>query len=396
MWRGSKRLSRISSEHDGLQSTLVARFNKMIRKITETLAEEGVKTLSTRAQKYLKDEAPVTSTGYHRLRNTYFELYRRRHKIPRQYRRIQRLVERDEFVLVVLDACRYDYFTEYISEYLDGDLSKTWSSGNRTPRWIPATWDDEYEGVTYVNSSVVVSDIHFKLRGRDYRPSDHFGEISHVWANQWDPELFTVTPEAMTDAALQVVGGSDETRVVVHYFQPHAPYVGDPTITGWRGDQQRRVTGNESREELLESASTVSLADIRALDIEKDDIEAYGLETTRHPIGQQASDGVISDEELRRAYVGNLHAVLESVARLVTHLDVPTVVTADHGEFLGEHGLYMHPNTTHPLLREVPWFEVAQSELAGKPIPDDIGTSPDTAAVSQQVVEDRLEGLGYL
>jgi len=35
-------------------------------------------------------------------------------------------------------------------------------------------------------------------------------------------------------------------------------------------------------------------------------------------------------------------------------------VTSDHGELLGEDGLYAHSRINHPELREVPWLVVTK------------------------------------
>jgi len=65
---------------------------------------------------------------------------------------------------------------------------------------------------------------------------------------------------------------------------------------------------------------------------------------------------------VKRAYQINLDLVLRYVARLIKHLyGGKIVITADHGELLGEHGLYGHsPGLKFPQLVEVPWFEVSK------------------------------------
>ena len=67
-------------------------------------------------------------------------------------------------------------------------------------------------------------------------------------------------------------------------------------------------------------------------------------------------------EKLRRAYEENLKLVLSYVNELVSYLrrEGLVVITADHGELLGERGLFGHPERVRvPELVEVPWLEIS-------------------------------------
>ncbi len=76
----------------------------------------------------------VLKNGYYQQK---YERYRRREGIPLQYDFVHDFVENDEFLLIILDSCRYDYFGEEYPNYLSGELSRVWSAGNRTPKWTP-------------------------------------------------------------------------------------------------------------------------------------------------------------------------------------------------------------------------------------------------------------------
>jgi hypothetical protein len=78
-------------------------------------------------------------------------------------------------------------------------------------------------------------------------------------------------------------------------------------------------------------------------------------------------------------------------------LDGTIVVTADHGDMLGEKGLYAHwPGSKEPILKEVPWFviennkskDIESNEKAIKPTE----TGKD---VSKEEIEKKLSLLGY-
>jgi hypothetical protein len=70
----------------------------------------------------------------------------------------------------------------------------------------------------------------------------------------------------------------------------------------------------------------------------------------------------ISRHEVVKAYLDNLRIVLEAASTLVgeikNHFRSRIIVTSDHGELLGEYGLYMHPHYELPELCVVPWLEV--------------------------------------
>jgi hypothetical protein len=69
--------------------------------------------------------------------------------------------------------------------------------------------------------------------------------------------------------------------------------------------------------------------------------------------------GIATVAQLREAYEDNLRLVLGAIAGVLPEIRGRAVVTADHGEMLGEFGKFDHPGgTCLPQLIEVPWLEV--------------------------------------
>lgn len=69
-----------------------------------------------------------------------------------------------------------------------------------------------------------------------------------------------------------------------------------------------------------------------------------------------ANKDKIPKDEIIEAYEENLEIVLQHAEELAENLDGKTVITADHGELLGEKGLFSHPNKFEAKkLRKVPW-----------------------------------------
>jgi len=254
---------------------------------------------------------------------------------PRQERLLDDLRTGD-YLLVVLDACRYDFFADAARRYLRGRSRAAASAGYDTAQYLSGCWADSYPDTTYVSGASPVAseetlevEDHGRRRyGGEYTPSEHLGEIVDVWDRGRDPSAGTCPPEAVLSATLDRLG---ERRLVAHFFQPHAPYIG----------RAQGVAPSDDRD----AVPTDSDLDVA-------------------PIRQRVREGDVSDDRLRGAYQSNLHRATACVCRLIAELRSRgdkrrVVVTSDHGEALGEYGVYSHPHEPHPGIRLVPWMEVS-------------------------------------
>jgi len=100
---------------------------------------------------------------------------------PRQRERIAEFVGRERFLLVVLDACRFDAFREQYGEHLNGELERLVSAAGNTPNYLRRTWTGEYD-LAYASANPQVTDEADRLRGSGYRPTEHLRETVDVWA----------------------------------------------------------------------------------------------------------------------------------------------------------------------------------------------------------------------
>jgi len=241
---------------------------------------------------------------------------------------IHNLIEKDEFLLIILDACRYDFFWQEYDKYFDGKLVKVESSGRDTFEWAKHTFDKKYS-FPYVSGAVPINTIvnnvnpgGVKHLYSGYTPSDHLTNIIDTWKQGWNELLGTVPPWKVTQSALN----NFNDRMVVHYFQPHSPFIGKKPILGGRGKEYGKGRGNPPDQ----------------------------------TIWWRAKNNILTDEELRNAYRENLHLVLTDVAILLQNSKMfdNIVITSDHGNLLGEGGQYAHPRTNSLQLYQVPWFEV--------------------------------------
>lgn len=299
------------------------------------------------------------------VRDGYLELYRRWNGIPRQTSKIRRFVDREEFLLVVLDACRYDAFADLHDSYLRGNLSKVWAAGRWTADYVRNTWEGDTD-LTYVNTIPVISTFYFDERDYAADPTEYFADLVQLWETHWDPDHGTVLAPDVTDATLSAID-EGAGRVVAHYAQPHVPYVGSDILDAWSGASD---DGIRSR------------------------LEGAGPNPTEH-VQESIRRGDITDAALVDAYRANLDYVLEEVRRLVSSVDRPVVVTADHGENLGENGHYLHDDdTVHT--RVIPWLAVEGTTDRDRSEGRTDRRGTEKSPRGSPSVGERLERLGYL
>lgn len=333
------------------------------------------------------------------VRNAKYAMHRTRHQFDRQVELIHEFVSRDEFALVILDACRYDFFEKTYETYLRGELTRAWSPANQTPVWVPQTWPGSYD-LTYVSANPFVSKFEYNIDDIEYDASEHFTEVIEAWNFGWDQEFQTTPPEPVTDSALKVAANSSKTRLVVHYIQPHIPYIGEDRLEQLFIDAANETADvtNEQRRKFLEERSEITVEEAIKYNVAWGDKQKHDIDVPEHKgLMKLIQNGEVTDEDLRAAYQGNLLRVLEEVGRLATRLECPVVVTSDHGDLLGEGGKYMHDRTdevANPILREVPWLYVDEEMIGTRQIcAPEIAIRGDESA--REDVESRLSHLGY-
>lgn len=351
----------------------------------------------------------IRNQSIHHLLSLYGRAYKVKQSTVAQRDRIHDFIHtNNEFVMVVLDACRFDVFESVINNYLMGDLEPVWSPGSLTPQWGPEMWTYEYE-LTYISSNSIIGDFEYTPRNSDFGyttfcAADHVERFIDAYNFAWDDEVESVYPSDMTDIALQEAAHDRPTRLVVHYLQPHLPFIGEEGFSHYVLDHQDQEFVEESnyspkeRRSFLEASSEISLEEALEYDVTWSDELKYDLKISNSgERGYQAllRENIVTDEDIWRGYTDNLEIALDEIRRLAQHVNCPIVITSDHGEFLGEFGIYDHPQIIHPILREVPWFEVDKSEV-GTQENSFRPASYDHKSIDNDGVRERLSDLGYL
>lgn len=263
--------------------------------------------------------------------------------------------------LVVLDACRYDMFEK--TNDLQGTLSAKISKGSATTEWLRANMDGrDLSDTVYVTANP-------QLEHNRESWSINLHKTINVWRKDgWDEETGTVLADTMTEIAVEAFERFPNKRLVVHYMQPHYPFVNSDT--------------------------DFDKGHLRMID--HDDSSPTG----ENVWGQKfAGDLGISRDNLWLIYVENLEYVLEHVERLLASISGKSVVTSDHGNYVGERASpipireYGHPRGLYDdVLVRVPWLEHengSRREIV-------TGDGEDsTENVATEVVQNRLQDLGY-
>jgi hypothetical protein len=257
--------------------------------------------------------------------------------------------------LVILDACRYDAFAA--RSELPGTLLARNSRGSMTQEWLRANFTNrDLSDTVYVSANGQFA----HLNGLDATLHAFIG----VWGEEFEvgerDAASVASPERVTERALAAADEYPDKRLVIHYVQPHAPYIGQ--------------TGRERID-----------PDIRLAD--------FPGEISRNP--------AVSRRVIRKSYAENLDIVLEEVEELLDTLPGKTAVSADHGELLGECLLplllpeYGHPRGVyHEKLVTVPWLTHTNGGRK-----DIVAEEPEQTENAEMFddhdVEQHLEDLGY-
>lgn len=226
--------------------------------------------------------------------------------------------------LLILDGCRADAFERVADLDKFDEYSSVVSLGSHSSEWTRRNFSgSEFGDIVYVSANPHTS----KLAGGS------FHAIVEMWNREFDEAAGTVPPDAMADAAREALEEYPNKRLIVHFMQPHAPF-----------------------------------------------------------IGSDMSDEEI-DDRYWEAYDQNLAFVLEAVHELSDDLPGLTAVTADHGEIepgpiRDVLGVSAHkPRLRHPGLVRVPWATIDGDRrriVTGK-----------TGKAPADETDERLRDLGY-
>ena len=274
------------------------------------------------------------------------------------------IANEDWGVLIILDAAGYNLFRSQVGEFgVDPEhVQARVSRGSATPQFLAENFPDEYPDTVYITGNPMV-DVH--VGGK-------FHDLVSVWKTHWDEEEKTVHPKDVRDIAIDTAARYPDKRVIVHFMQPHWPFIGQ-TLT----------------DEVIGFGATRARAD------EKYEDEVDGEEKNLWDLVER---GEIDSDRAQEAFAGNLQLALPHALAVAREVTGRAVVTADHGNAIGEWAwpfpvrIYGHPPGVRiPSLVRVPWLPFESDKRrkinAGE---------TKTHEYNDETATERLEVLGYV
>ena len=266
------------------------------------------------------------------------------------------VMEEDWDTLIILDACRFDVFAE--RHRLPGELGWRISRGGGTVEFLRGNFRNrQLLDTVYVTATPQISRLQAEL-------DVEFHDIVDVWKDRWDNSIQNVPPDAMTEAAREAINEYPNKRIIVHYNQPHGPFLG-------------------------ETASDLVIGPNRDPDQSLLNFAKYEF---KHEL--------VNSKEWRAGLCETFDIVQEYVATLLEDFEGRTIVTSDHGEMLGERagpipirycghqiGVY------NDALLKVPWLVYESGER--RKITAERNATARTVDYSDRTVSERLRDLGY-
>lgn len=217
--------------------------------------------------------------------------------------------------VILLDACRYDYYRRF------RNAEPIRAAATQTLPAIRRMFPHKYPETIYVSGNPFINGRHVVFD--HYDALDHFARVDDVWEHGWEnvDGVHTVPPWNVLDTAIKYQKRGYAT--VLHFIQPHGPYIG-----------KIKLKTNDfmwSRNVAMRTDSHIT-----------------------NPI-DAPQEHTIDIKRLQDAYSHNLRLVLKYAIKGVNG---KTCITSDHGELLGENGLFHHGTLQqaldHPKLWEIP------------------------------------------
>lgn len=233
-----------------------------------------------------------------------------------------------EKTIIILDACRYDYFKE-INE-IEGELIKARSNASHTYTWLQRNLRRDLKDVKLFSAHPVLNSrgitppswIPVRVRGtpigmvkHKWIATDYFDDekIVDLWTDdhllsESNLDIKKSDPREVIDSVIRI--DNFEERNIIWLMDPHHPYVDSPDLP------------NIARKKLWRDCS---------------------------------------NEEIRRAYKRDLSITLDALERLLPHLYGKVIITADHGDKLeiNDHLPFHGAGIIDDRVRNVPWLEVS-------------------------------------
>jgi len=254
-------------------------------------------------------------------------------------------------LLILLDCATPRMVQEVETEYpFLGEVGSLTSIGTCSNEWMRRTFTSKYRDAMGDTLHVTAN-----TSSERHLDGEQFLHLEEVWRDGWSKELGTIPAPTVTDRAIALRRANDARRTIVHYMQPHLPFVPN---------------------------------DINSNSVTREGIQDEGL-----GLKELHEEAGYSREELWDASIENLRYVLDSVETLLSNFEAERVViSSDHGQAFGEDGIWSHPCHTYvDQLTQVPWCVTSATDTQSYH-PDHRETTDDE---DDMTLDEKLSALGY-
>ncbi|MEF8848304.1 MAG: sulfatase-like hydrolase/transferase [Candidatus Thermoplasmatota archaeon] len=280
---------------------------------------------------------------------------------------VKYVTEEEWDFLIILDACRYDFFKDNYEDFFEfGDLYKVESPAIETIEWAEKNFKGKYDDMIYISTTPFInSKKSVRQRGYFFDGKKHFFKVIDVWDVGWDDNIQTVRPKTVNKFFEKEFEKHSDKRFILHYMQPHAPYLSLEEIYSKHDESYKKVKEHNEKNKIFEKIKKVLLPFFMktfGTEIIWKLNKIFGFRQVLPPHMEMAWR-LIGKEGLKKAYIENLRITLKNVKDLVEKMDGKIVITADHGELLGENGFFGHgpPLPRHKKLITVPWLIIEKN-----------------------------------
>jgi len=250
------------------------------------------------------------------------------------------ILKSDWDILIVLDACRYDIFKEVVgSEFFGSVIQEADSEAGCTRGWL----DKHFKGSTDFRDVVYISgNPYINSYGIGLKTKEIFYDVFDSWEYRYDNTDRVEPVGVFLDAKKTLMYARN--RVIVHFLQPHYPYLFDSKKFNPL-DLIYKLVPNK----IIKKINKV----FKRNKINKDN--------TKNTISriEETYQLVYTDEQIRDAYTNNLISIIPYLKKLISEeKNKKIVVTADHSEYLGENGRYGHGGKINGFINKVPYVVI--------------------------------------
>ncbi len=265
----------------------------------------------------------------------------------KDYTPIENFLKEDWDNMIILDGCRYEMLDD--QNPFEAETEAIFSNASHTLEFLRKNLKGrDNSDIVYVTASPQVARMDLGLHAR-----------YDVWEKHWNDEHGTVLPGDVTAAAEEAIKAHPDKRIIIHYMQPHYPFIGE-----------------------------------KADDIASPMYDSILAKKTK-TVWEQLAAGELTEDEVREAYHENLAIVLDEVQELIPLMSGKTVITSDHGNVYGKKigmaKVYGHGyGWSDREIARVGWIEIKNGQR--RKIKKGSGTDHDR---DEDKIKDRLNQLGY-